>query len=260
MSTFPKALFVPDRTPYRIPGPARVLVLPDVHIPYHDKNAIEIALDWGAKWKPTHILLNGDWVDFYAISFFQRDPRLRDLQKEIELSDAGLKDIRKRFPRVKIILKAGNHEARWRSWLWTHAPELAGVPRLSLESLLSLDTFKVEMVPSLTQIRLGKLVVIHGHEYRWGAIANPVNPARGLYLKTKTSALCSHHHQVPTRHSDTDAMGHLTTTWATGCLCHLSPDYNPMNNWGHGFAAVEIGRAGEYDVMNARIYKGKVWQ
>lgn len=255
---FPAALDVPERHPYRIEGPARVLILSDIHTPYHSPEALALMAEWAVKWKPTYVLFNGDSVDFYAISAFERDPKKRDLQTELEGGFLLMTTLRKAFPRARFVLKGGNHEARWQRYLWTKAPEIAGVPCLSLPELLQLPRFKADFVPELTQVRLGKLVVIHGHEYRW-AISNPVNPARGLFLRAKTSALCGHHHQRST-HSEADAMGHLISTWSTGCLCHLSPDFNPMNNWSHGFAAVEVGKDGAYDVDNLKIYKGKVYR
>lgn len=255
---FPPPLEVVDRKPYTIQGPARVLVLPDVHMPYHDAEAVDMAMEWGAKWKPTHVLLNGDWVDFYAASDFDRDPNKRNIMVEVVQARLGLEILRKRFPRAKIVFKAGNHEARFQRFLWHKAPEIAGVPALSLPELLTLSEYKADYVPSLVQIRVGKLVVIHGHEYRW-AISNPVNPARGLFLRAKSSALCSHHHQK-SNHSEQDIQGHLITTWSTGCLCGLSPDYNPINNWSHGFAAIEVSPDGAYDVENLKIYKGRVYR
>ncbi len=255
---FPLPLEVVDRQPYSIPGPARVCILPDVHTPYHSQEALTVALDYARKWRPTHLLLNGDWVDFYAVSDFDRDPKKRDLAAEADRAKAGLQALRKAFPGARIVFKAGNHEARIQRYLWHKAPEIAGVIALQVPELLGLAVIKADYVPSLTQVRIGKLVVIHGHEYRW-AISNPVNPARGLFLRAKTSALCSHHHQK-SNHSESDINGHLITTWSTGCLCQLSPDYNPINNWSHGFALVEVGKDGAYDVENLKIYKGRVYR
>jgi hypothetical protein len=54
-------------------------------------------------------------------------------------------------------------------------------------------------------------------------------------------------------------LGKLITTWSTGCLCNLNPDYMVLNKWNHGFAFVEVGSNGDFTVKNHRIYKGRVW-
>ena len=106
-------------------------------------------------------------------------------------------------------------------------------------------------------IRLGKLNVIHGHEYRF-SISNPVNPARGFFLRTKTHVLGSHFHQ-PSHHSETNLEGCMISAWSTGCLCNVHPEYSPINNWGQGFAFVVVDKEGAFRVENLRIVGGKVW-
>src|SRR6056297_3044228 len=43
----------------------RVLVLSDIHMPYHDKRALELAIEEGKKHKVDAILINGDLLDMY---------------------------------------------------------------------------------------------------------------------------------------------------------------------------------------------------
>ena len=53
--------------------------------------------------------------------------------------------------------------------------------------------------------------------------------------------------------------GKFYGSWAVGCLCSLSPRYNPQNNWNHGFAIVERDDDGEFVVDHRRIIDGKVF-
>ena len=86
----------------------------------------------------------------------------------------------------------------------------------------------------------------------------PVNSARGLYLKTKQSTICGHVHKIA-EHTETNLEAEVTTTWTTGCLCELSPDYAPFaNNYSHGFAHIKVNEDRDYSVKNFRIYKGKI--
>jgi hypothetical protein len=52
----------------------RILVVSDLHFPFHDVEAIECALAYGETFKPDAILVNGDLIDFERISRFDYDP------------------------------------------------------------------------------------------------------------------------------------------------------------------------------------------
>jgi len=244
--------------PVQIDGPHRVGVLSDLHIPFHDKNANEVALDHIERRNPTLILLNGDIADHYAQSFFQTDPRLRDFPEEVRQVKFFLRGLRKRFPRVRLIYKLGNHEERWDRYLRHKAPELLGIDEFDWKNVFALDDYKIELVDSKRPIRLGKLNVIHGHEYRF-AISNPVNPARGFYLRGQAHCLGGHFHQT-SQHSAKTVEQHVVGAWSTGCLCDLHPEYAPLNNWNHGFAFVTVPKDGAFNVDNYKIIGGKVYQ
>jgi predicted phosphodiesterase len=257
MTLLPKPRTSPDRTPFRIDGPARVAVLNDIHCPYHDPGALEICLAYFDKRQPTHILLNGDTVDAEAVASWDKDPTKKAFHDEIADCNQLLDHVRERFPKSIIVFKHGNHENRLQTYIWRKAPELAGLFSLQLRTLLRFDDRKIVEVPSYTKSKLGKLVVIHGHEYRF-SISNPVNPARGIFLRMHVSAMCGHFHQFSS-HSQRNGDDRLITTWSMGALCHLSPDYAPLNNWSHGFAEVEVEADGSFGVQNLRILHGRVW-
>jgi len=61
-----------------------ILVLGDVHIPYHDKEALSLALDYGKKVGINTIFFNGDLLDFYQISYFDKLDRRRSVKQEIQ--------------------------------------------------------------------------------------------------------------------------------------------------------------------------------
>ena len=137
------------------------------------------------------------------------------------------------------------------------APELLDVPDFQLPSLLRFEDVGVEEVRDKRPIKLGKLSVIHGHEYSF-AISNPVNPARGLFLRARVNAVMSHLHQS-SNHSESDMDGDITTCWSTGCLCGLHPLYRPLNKWNHGFCFADIGADGAFEMWNPRIIDGRVY-
>lgn len=242
---------------FNIPGPLKALILSDIHFPYHAPDALEPALEYGADRKPTHIILNGDTVDHYALSRWETDPRQRDFNGEIEATVQFLAGLRKAFPKARIILKHGNHEERYERYMRFKAAELLNVKKFTWEELFELKAHGIEMVNQKRPIRLGELNVIHGHEYVF-QISNPVNPARGMYLRAKAHVLGGHFHQT-SQHSEKSLEMKVISAWSTGCLCDLHPEYRPLNPWNHGFAWVEIDKCGAFRVENLRVMKGKVY-
>jgi hypothetical protein len=241
----------------QIPKPAKILLLPDIHFPYYDRDALGVAMTEGKQRECDTILLNGDTMDFFSVSSWQTDPRQRDLAGEIEGGKQLLAAIRDAFPKANIIFKLGNHEERWERFLMVKAPEVLGVADFSMEHLLRLSDIGATVVGDMRPIQAGKLYILHGHEYRFN-ISNPVNPARGFFLRAKTHVIGSHMHQT-SQHSEKTLDNNVISTWSTGCLCHLNPRYRPLNPWNHGFAVISVDARGAFDVDNLRVIDGKAW-
>ncbi len=237
--------------PYILPADSYPLIVgADAHIPYHDQDALEIFIERARAMKAKTILLLGDWLDFYLLSVFLKDPRSRDAAEEIATFREILIVMRKAVPKASIVYKYGNHDERFDNYIMQNAPALFSLEQVHLDAVLGLADFGVEIVQNKRVIRAGHLNLIHGHEYRF-AISNPVNPARGLYLRAKKSALCGHFHQS-SDHTEPDIAGKTTSCWSLGCLCGLHPQYMPLNKWNHGFA--EITMEDEYyNVRNRKI-------
>lgn len=243
---------------FKIPqGNNRILVLNDIHLPYHDEQALQIAIDWASNLPdpPNAIILNGDTMDMYQASRFIKDRRLRDLNFEIEMTRQFLRDLKDHF-QCPIYFKLGNHEDRWENYLKTVAPELLGINDFELSSVLRFGEIGITEVKSKQTIKAGNLHILHGHEFGH-SVFSPVNPARGLYMRAKASSMIGHHHQT-SEHSEKDLKGEVVTCWSLGCLCGLRPDYMPYNKWNHGFAFVTTHPNGDFEVKNLRIIDGKV--
>lgn len=241
--------------PFHLPA-GRILVLSDIHVPFHDPAALEAALAHGDKVKPDCVFLNGDAVDFHSISRFLCNPEERDLAAEIEAIRGLLAHIRARFKKARIVYKLGNHEERWWHYLWGKAPELMGCSFSSFEALIEADKHGVEVVDDGRIVMAGKLPILHGHEWR-GGISTPVNPARGAFLKAISCVMQGHLHRS-SEHSETTLEDKLISTWSTGCLCDLRPAYARINRWNHGFAVIDAASDGSFQVHNKRILKGAV--
>lgn len=87
----------------------KVVFLGDVHFPYEDPKALALVDQFLDDFKPDHIYLIGDIVDFYPLSTFDRDPsRLLSLQEEINKATSWMKGLRERNPKAKIYYRDGN--------------------------------------------------------------------------------------------------------------------------------------------------------
>jgi predicted phosphodiesterase len=239
--------------PYHIDG-KRLLILSDIHIPYHSIDALTCVFDYAKKEKPDTVVLNGDTIDFFRLSKFNKNPKSRSFAEELNTFKEFFAILKKTF-KAKIIFKIGNHEERYNHFLWMKANELEGVKEFKLEEIIKARAEGIDVVGDKRIMKAGDLNVIHGHEFGQN-IFSPVNIARGLFLKGKTSAIQGHNHQS-SEHTESDMNGKITTTWSAGCLCELHPAYLPINKWNHGFAMVDVDGK-NFDVRNKRIYKGKV--
>ena len=242
------------RTAYKLP-PGLWLVLSDLHVPFHDPMAIEAAVQAGQAEKVDGVFFNGDLQDCESVTYWPTAHR--DFNGEVELVIDFLDWIGKEFQGKKIVYKPGNHEYRLPRLFVSKVPELAESPLAAMETVLGFETRGIEFLDYHQIVYAGKLPIIHGHEVR--AITRAVNPARGLFLRTKTFSACSHCHST-SEHTPKTIEGKLLTTWSFGCLCDLEPDYNPYgNDWNHGFAIINVEKDGNFEVVNRRILpNGKV--
>ena len=82
----------------------------DIHFPYQDDKAINAFLDFIASKRIDTIILNGDILDFYDVSSFDKRPdRINSLQKELDLSYKFMSELRAMKPESDIIFIKGNH-------------------------------------------------------------------------------------------------------------------------------------------------------
>lgn len=242
--------------PFIISGYRRIAIFSDIHVPFHSVTAITAAIKFCRKEKPDALLLNGDTLDAHKLSRFIKDPTKRNFAEELN-TFKELFNVFERQLNCKIFFKVGNHEERYEHFLMEKAKELIGVEEFQLENIIKARARGIEFISDKRVMKINELHGIHGHEYI-GGISAPVNPARGLFLRGKTSCFQGHNHQT-SEHTEPTMAGKMITTWSIGCLSELHPQYMPLNKWNHGFAIVDVDPAGvSFEFRNKRIYKGEV--
>lgn len=234
----------------------RTLIISDLHFPYQDNKAIELAINFGLQKNADCILINGDLFDFAVISRHERDWRHRSVKEEFESVKKFFNYLRDKFPDAKIVFKEGNHDERYEKWLFHKAPEFFDIEEFRLDVLLNLGELRVDYVKDRLPVRIGKLMVLHGHELNG---SGGVNPARATFLKTIDNVLIGHCHRS-SQHTEPTLGGDVIVTTSIGCLCGLNPMFARVNKWNHGFAYVEMDlKSGNYRLENLKIINGKVF-
>lgn len=244
-----------ERSKYPLPVGLHAF-FPDIHVPFHEPVAIESAVAFAKANNVDGVVFPGDLQDCASVSYWPTS-RKRDFDSELESTIDFLDFIDHEFEGKKKVYKMGNHEYRLDRYYQNKAPDLLGIPMLAIEAVLRLEDRGYAVVEPLDVIMAGELPIFHGHEV--GRLQNAVNPARGLFLKLKSWGMCAHVHRT-SQHSERNIRGDLLTTWSMGCLCNLSPEYDPYaNNWNWGFALVNVEKDGNFEVENRRILpNGKV--
>ena len=245
-------------------GERKAFLMYDAHIPYHDERAYNVAVDYARTWDPDEIGIVGDYVDFKDVSHWKDDPRRMPFTNEVALIKAHIRALRETFPDKRIFYIEGNHESRLARFLWTKAPELCGLPELTIPRLLDLEPLGVEYISNVDRMnhnippfRLGKLYLLHGHEINLGS--GTVNLARTMYLKTHVNVIFGHHHQSQ-HYIFKKLNSEHEGSWSVGCLCKLSENYAPMNNWVHGFCTLKYNPiTGFFKIRNKMIIGGQVF-
>lgn len=205
----------------------KFVVLSDIHFPYQDDKALKAVYKFLEQHSVDTIILNGDILDFYDVSSFDKDPdRVNSLQKEIDMATKFFKKLRIIKPEVRIVFIKGNHEYRLERYLKKH-PELYSLDALKLPNLLDLKKYNIEY--SDKGIRLGNLKIIHGDMVRKFSGYT----ARGELEKHDSSGICGHVHRLSCYYYRTPER--YLAWYESGCLCDLNPEYINEPNWQQAF-------------------------
>lgn len=146
--------------------PERTLVIPDVHVPYHDKVAFRCMLKAAKAMKPDNIVIIGDFPDFYAVSAHPKPPSRRaNFPWEIEQTNKALDLVDALNPPNRKEYVMGNHEYRMDRFIRDKAPELYGLKGTTVVEQLGLRKRGWNVTPFNDYIRLGKVAYTHtlGH-------------------------------------------------------------------------------------------------
>lgn len=231
------AIFAPKRF-------SRVAFISDIHLPFENRVAVRLMLDFLADYKPDVVLLAGDIYDFYEISDFDKTPgRITTLQDEFDEGRYFIRAIDELCPEVHFLI--GNHEDRLQRVI-NRNPGLFKLRSLDMQRAAELPE-RWRIHPSQTHFKLGKLTALHGDIK---GIKSAVHPARTLFQKLKRSVIFGHFHRFGV-HLDTNYDGDVRGGFANGHLSDVSrvTSWVTCPDWQEGFSTISLCEDGGFAVQ-----------
>ena len=106
---------------------SRILLISDLHIPYHHQDALDFLQYLKDKYKPTRVICLGDELDKHALSYHDSDPDLPSAGDELKRSLPVVAKLYEMFPVMDII------ESNHGSLVWRKA-KTHGIPKHYIKS------------------------------------------------------------------------------------------------------------------------------
>ena len=244
------------------------LILPDAQIgfrkrknelvPFHDRTAMDLALQAAQLIQPDKVVILGDWLDFPELSRFTTEPETRFLIQPALIECAWyLQALMLVLPsHCTVHWTEGNHEMRLRNSLLEHhsgaladvrsVDNLDGPPAMSVENLLGLDKLGIEYIaPYGTPFWLWDVMIHHGHVVRGGG----GKTASSIVSSASHSQIVGHIHRRElcsrTLIDPTQPNGQrVISVMSPGALCSTMPGIvpagrgRPNQDWQQGLGLV----------------------
>lgn len=235
---------------------------PDTHCPFHDRKAVEIAIEIAREERPDELVLLGDFEDCYSVSRFTQDPDKAFTLLEDELEEG--KALRARMERElrpsKVVYIEGNHENRIEKYVRGYAPRLASA--LNPKDVLGVPRHWV-WVPwgQRNFYRCGKLLATHG------TLATK-HAAAAMLDKYGCSVVFGHTHKIQ-RFQKRNANGQLLEAFNVGWLGdkHRAMEYiENVADASQGFAIQYCKPNGDFFVKiveienHSAVHNGKLFK
>jgi len=241
----------PLLTKKNVTGTYKILVLPDIHIPYQCHKAVEAAIALGEKFKPDEVIQLGDLLDCYSLSHYPKTTlRSSNFAKEVEEAIALLKSIKERTGAKYATLLEGNHEARLRKYLLNSASSLKNLSALKINNLLNLASIGWDFIPEHKFYAVNDVFFTHGEFVNAHSAKKHMDEYRETIIHGHTHRITSRYHR---------GLNSTIEGWEMGCLASLEvgAEYVKRANWQHGVGTVVINGS-DYWINCHHIRNGKV--
>jgi hypothetical protein len=224
----------------------KLICVSDYQAKYVNWSAHRAVLKFARDFQPQTVVVNGDLVDLESISKYPATLQARQsLLEDLRAAEDVLAQWRATVDQARIVLVEGNHEARLQKYLTRNAPELEGLPGLTIPELLHTDEHGVEYVgPYGKGLSWHSVYIYHG-----SVIRKESAYSAAAELKERWTSGVTGHTQRLGSHFFTDGMG-IPHQWVEGgCMTTLEPSRTApahmrpkQQNWQNGFV---VGMATE---------------
>lgn len=228
-------------------------------VPFHDRAAIDTALQIAEIVQPDGIDILGDILDLatWTDRFARRPEYYMTTQPAICEAHWWLRQFRVACPDAQFRLHGGNHDARMETTLETHIRDACDLrpaeainlpPAMSLPNLLALASLGIEWVPCYPDdiAWIGNAMQTrHGNIARSKTLAT----VTALVENTTINQACGHIHrdEMASRAFRNDRGDiDFVTAYCPGGLCHIDgrvPGSTSTSNWRQGVGLVEYNGA-----------------
>lgn len=137
-------------------------IIPDVHVPFHDKRAWKLMLKVVEARKPQVCVILGDFGDFYSVSSHQKNPAKRNLLllDEVAECNLALDELTRVLPKsCEVHFIQGNHEERLDRYIASRAPDLFGL--CDTKALFKIAERGWHYTPYRAHVKVGKVYYTH---------------------------------------------------------------------------------------------------
>ncbi len=218
------------------PEGTRLVSISDTQYPFVDEPLLAAVNEFIKDFQPNDLIYNGDVLDYWEISDFDKRPGSRFSIEDEERWARELMDLHARLvPGVKIFWVDGNHEQRLTRATWRDAGKFANHVK-TLPEVLGLKQRKVDYVPYGKHVDYLGFVFTHGNFVSSGSGTT----ARRHLLAYGSSGANGHTHRLGSV-SKTDMNGRTHTWHEQGALCRTDLEYvNGVADWQQGFLWGEV--------------------
>lgn len=216
------------------------VIVPDVHLPYHDKYAVNNLLEMIAAERPARVVQIGDLLDMKAPARWSKgraEEYICSVRDEIGHGVNFWRDLRQAAPDAELVFISGNHDDRLRTYCATYSPALLDILP-SLPELMRLDQFGVKYPqPQPYRIEPG-VSCIHGKLlHRQAGLS-----ARKEMLRHGQSVVQGHTHRLGIVYETTDRTRFALEAGWLGDIRRAGSylDYPGVANWQQGFGHLQV--------------------
>lgn len=227
----------------------------DIHLPYQDDAAYELALNIVSDFKPDVLPAGSDIFDFQALSRFEDDRAIHqrvwdgDIANAIRAHETDAKNWRDAAPNAVRPFVLGNHDIRLVKYSFGKAPNTAGYTvskfwhDISSHGALYLgDTPYLHLSPGV--------VLTHGSRTGKNAVAKMLE-----MFGFQRTVIFGHIHSM--RSEERRGVDYDVSGYSVPCLCELQPHYSTdLQQWQQGLLIGHYNPNGrECSFQNVRFFR-----